>query len=396
MRLAYLDCASGISGDMTLGALLDAGVSADSIRETVDSLGIPGCSLDIQTVQRKGFRATKVYVRHPEQHAHRHLKHILEILYRGKLSEKQRSSAERVFRRIAEAEAKVHGTTLEKVHFHEVGAVDSIVDIIGCCVAWDLLGVDQIVCSPIPTGRGFIQIEHGRVSIPAPATAELLTGIPLAESTVEAELTTPTGAALVATLAHDFSDLPAMTIERIGYGAGERNFDSHANILRLIVGTRKSTLQQDQIICLETNLDDCSGEWIGHCMTELLTAGALDVYTTPIQMKKNRPGVILSALCHPSLRDTLAEILFRETTTIGIRMWPASRLKLERRSIEVQTSYGGILGKLVVLPDGTERFSPEFDACRLAAERSNSTLRAVMNEAAMAYHRSQTNPGKPE
>jgi pyridinium-3,5-bisthiocarboxylic acid mononucleotide nickel chelatase len=389
MRIAYLDCASGISGDMTLGALMDAGVSLEALQEVVASLGIPGCVLEVQEVKRKGFRASKVYVRHPEQRAHRHLKHVLEILYRGKMTDRQRGMAERVFQRLAEAEAKVHGSTIEKVHFHEVGAVDSIVDIIGSCVAWDLLGVERMICSPIPTGQGFIQIDHGRVSLPAPATAELLKGIPLAASTVDGELTTPTGAALVATLVNDFAPLPTMTIEQIGYGAGEKNFESHANILRILVGSSSIVAAQDDILCMEANLDNCSGEWIGHCVGELFAAGALDVYTTSIQMKKNRPGVLLGVLCKPVQRDALARILFRDTTTLGIRMWPASRWILERREINVSTKYGVIRGKLACLPDGTQAYSPEFESCRELAQRLNISVRTVMQEAFVAYERAK-------
>lgn len=385
MRIAYVDCASGISGDMTLGALIDAGVSLEALHKVVASLGIPECRLEVQQVQRKGFRATKVYVRHPEQKSHRHLKHILEILGRGELSERQREMAERVFRRLAEAEAKVHGSTIEKVHFHEVGAVDSIVDIIGACVAWDLLGVDRIVCSPVPTGHGYVEIDHGRVSIPAPATAELLTGIPLAESNVPAELTTPTGAAIVATVVHDFSPIPALTIEKIGYGAGEKDFSTHANILRILVGSLNRPPGQDEILCMEANLDNCSGELIGYCVQELLAAGALDVYTTAIQMKKNRPGVLVGVLCHPVQRAALCEILFRNTTTLGIRMWPASRWVLPREEHAVATPFGKIMGKLAWLPDTTPVFSPEFDACRAAAESHGVPLRAVIQAAIAAY-----------
>ena len=389
MRIAYLDCASGISGDMTLGALIDAGVSLEALQEVVASLGIADCVLDVQQVKRKGFRASKVYVRHPEQRAHRHLKHVLEILYRGRLTERQRGMAERVFQRLAEAEAKVHGSTIEKVHFHEVGAVDSIVDIIASCVAWDLLGVDRIVCSPIPTGQGFIQIDHGRVSVPAPATAELLKGIPLAASTVDGELTTPTGAALVASLVDDFAACPAMTIEQIGYGAGEKNFESHANILRILVGSSAVVSMQDDILCMEANLDNCTGEWIGHCIGELFAAGALDVYTTPIQMKKNRPGVLIGVLCKPIQRDTLARILFRDTTTLGVRMWPASRWILERHACDVTTSYGVVRGKLARLPDGTHAYSPEFESCRELAQQVNASVRTIMQEALVAFERTK-------
>ena len=229
MRIAYLDCASGISGDMTLGALVDAGIDLAAIQTGIDSLGLPSCRLLSSEVKKKGFRATQVVVEHEPEHAHRHLHHITAMIDQSSLSDSQRNLATRIFRRLAEAEAKVHGSTIEKVHFHEVGAVDSIADIVGAAIGWDLLDVDRINCSPIPTGTGFVEIAHGRCSIPAPATGELLKGIPLADFPVVGELTTPTGAAIAATLVDEFSPPPAMTVQSIGYGAGQKDFD-HPNI----------------------------------------------------------------------------------------------------------------------------------------------------------------------
>jgi uncharacterized protein (TIGR00299 family) protein len=300
MKTAYFDCMSGISGDMTLGALVDLGVDLSAIQAGIDSLGLPSCQLVAEEVKRHGFRATKVTVEHEPEHAHRHLHHITDMIDASILTAKQKELATRIFTRLGEAEAKVHGTTIRKVHFHEVGAVDSIADIVGSAIGLDLLGVDQIVCSPVPTGSGFIKIAHGRVSVPAPATAELLKQVPLAASIVEAELTTPTGAAIVATVSDSFGPLPPMTITGIGYGAGSREFDEQANLTRLIVGESSDNWLADQVWVLETNLDDVSGEIIGHCSSLLLEAGALDVYTTAIQMKKNRPGVLLSVLCQPA------------------------------------------------------------------------------------------------
>jgi hypothetical protein len=314
------------------------------------------------------------------------------MIERSTLSDRQRDLATRIFRRLAEAEAKVHGSTIEKVHFHEVGAVDSIADIVGAAIGWDLLGVDQIFASPIPTGTGFIEIAHGRCSIPAPATGELLTGIPLADFPVDGELTTPTGAAIVATLVDQFGPLPAMTIDRIGYGAGQRDFP-HANLLRLIVGGpasagRPSTsthLQTDSIILLETNLDDAPGELVAHASQSLLDAGALDVSTTAIQMKKGRPGVMLSVQTRPDDADRLEAILFRETTTLGIRRTVVSRHTLPREPHEVQSAWGPIAGKLARLPDGSERFAPEYEACRDIASKHNLPLTEVMAAAQRAF-----------
>jgi uncharacterized protein (TIGR00299 family) protein len=386
MRLAYLDCASGISGDMTLGALVDAGVDLHRINAAIESLGLPGCRLVAEEVKKKGFRATQVIVQHEHEHAHRHLHHILAMIDGGQLTEPQKDVARRIFTRLAEAEAKVHGTTIEKVHFHEVGAADSIADIVGAAVGWDLLGVDRIVASPVPTGTGRVKIAHGECSIPAPATAELLRGIPLAESAVPCELTTPTGAAILATLASGFGPLPAMTIERIGCGAGQRDLDQQPNLLRLIVGQAAETQQPGQVWVLETNLDDISGELIGYCTTRLLEAGALDVYTAAIQMKKNRPGVKLTVLCRSGDVEPLEAVLFRETTTLGIRRWPVSRHELSRQPHTVQTEWGPIEGKVGWLADGPPRFAPEFDSCQRVAAERGAPLRAVYESAQKAFN----------
>ena len=293
MKIAYLDCASGVSGDMMLGALIDAGVELTAVQAGIDSLGLPSCRLACEEVKKRGFRALQLTVRHEPEHAHRHLHHIVEMLDGSTLTASQQALATRIFRRLAEAEAKVHGTTIEKVHFHEVGAVDSIADIVGSAIAWDLLGVDRVVCSTIPAGTGFVEIAHGRCAIPAPATGELLRGIPLAASDVEGELTTPTGAAIVATLAAEFGPLPAMTIDSIGYGAGQKDF-GHPNLLRLLVGESRDqpSAATDAIVLLETNLDDATGEVVGHCVGQLWQAGALDVTTSPLQMKKDRPRCV--------------------------------------------------------------------------------------------------------
>jgi uncharacterized protein (TIGR00299 family) protein len=386
MKIAYLDCVSGISGDMTLGALVDCGVELAAIQAGIDSLGFPNIRLTSEEVKRHGFRATKVKVQHEPEHAHRHLHHITEKIDASSvLTPPQKDLAKRIFTCIGEAEAKVHGTTIRKVHFHEVGAVDSIADIVGCAVGLSLLGVDRIVCSPVPTGTGYIEIEHGRVSVPAPATAEILKGVPLAPSVAAFELTTPTGAAIVKTVADEFGPLPSMTIQTIGLGAGDRDLKEQANVLRLIIGEGATGLVSDQIWVLETNLDDISGEVIGHCTAKLFEAGALDVYTTSIQMKKNRPGVLLSVLCPANLIGKLEKIIFRETSTLGIRRWQACRHKLERRPHAVETAFGPIEGKLAVLPDGGLSFSPEFEACRRIAGEKNVPLKDVYEAAMRAY-----------
>jgi uncharacterized protein (TIGR00299 family) protein len=385
MKIAYLDCLSGISGDMTLGALVDAGVPLDSISQGIDSLGLPSCKLVATEVKRHGFRATHITVEYEPEHAHRHLHHITDMIDASRLSDRQKDLAKRIFTKLGEAEAKVHGTTIRKVHFHEVGAVDSIADIVGAAIGWDVLGVDRIVCSPVPTGHGTIEIAHGRSSVPAPATAELLSGIPIADSPIEAELTTPTGAAIVATLVDAFGPLPAMTIAKIGYGAGSRDLKEQANVLRLFVGETSDAAAQDQIWVVETNLDDVTGEVVGHCTAKLLEAGALDVYTTSIQMKKNRPGVMLSVLCDSSRLPAVEKIVFRETGTLGVRRWPASRHKMERKPHQVETSWGTVEGKLGWIAGEAASFSPEYESCRRVADANGVALREVYDAALRAF-----------
>lgn len=369
---------------MFLAACIDAGADFDTVCQGIDSLGTGNCQLRKQEVKKFGFRALKVDVVHEPEHAHRHLHHINEMIDRSAISDRQKQLAKQVFLNLGRAEAKVHGSTLEKVHFHEVGAIDSIADIVGGVIAWDLLGIDRLVCSPIPTGQGQIQIAHGNVSIPAPATAELLHGIPLRHSEVESELTTPTGAALVSTLADEFGALPEMRIERIGVGAGTRDLPEQANILRLLVGQTEPNLETDQVMLLETNLDDVSGEMIGYCQQRLWQAGALDVFTTAIQMKKNRPGVQLSVLCSPELAGTLKQIIFAETGTLGIRHQACSRTILPREPGSVATEWGVVDGKWITGVDGTRQFVPEYESCAELALRTGRSLAEVYDLARLA------------
>ncbi len=386
MKIAYFDCPSGISGDMTLGALVDAGVPLAALQSGLDSLSIPGLKLTSAEVNRKGYRACKVTVEHEPEHKHRHLHHIIEMIEKSQLTPAQKELAGRIFQRIGEAEAKVHGIPIRKVHFHEVGAVDSIADIVASAIGLNLLGVDRIVSSPIPTGTGYIEIAHGRTSVPAPATAEILRGIPLAASQVEGELTTPTGAAILATICDSFGPLPAMTIETIGYGAGSNDWKSQANIVRLMVGTSsESTLQSDEVWVLETNIDDTPGEVIGHVTGLLGEAGALDVYTTAVQMKKNRPGVVVTVLAQPEKLNKLEKILFNELGTLGVRRWLCARHKLDRRQHTVTTPWGPVEGKLASLPEGGVSFSPEFEACKAIAAEKGLTLREVHETALKAF-----------
>ncbi len=399
MQIAYLDCFSGISGDMMLGALVDAGVPLEQLNEAIASLGLPGCRLIAAEVKKLGVRATQVTVEYQPEHAHRGLGDILAMIRVGRLSPRQQELAAEIFTRLAQAEAKVHGVAIEEVHFHEVGAADSIADVVGTAVGWDLLGIQYAAASAVPTGTGRIRIAHGEFSVPAPATAELLRGIPLAETAIPHELTTPTGAAILATLVRSFGPVPAMTIERIGCGAGRRDLEQQPNVLRLLLGESASAAAGPQVCVLETNLDDSSGEWIGYCLGRLWDAGALDVYTTAIQMKKNRPGVKLSVLCRLADVEAMEAILFEETTTLGVRRWTAGRRVLPRQSHQVQTPWGPVEGKVAWLAAQHARFAPEFESCRRIALEHRVPLRDVYEAAQQAFRSGEVtrnSSGMPE
>jgi pyridinium-3,5-bisthiocarboxylic acid mononucleotide nickel chelatase len=400
VRVAHFDPFSGISGDMTLAALIDAGVDAEAIRAGIASLGLP-ITLEIEKVRKGGFAATYVRIEAPEEHTHRFLPDVEAILNRGKLTDRQRALALKIFRRLAEAEAAAHGMPLEKVHFHEVGALDSIADIAGAAIGLDLLGVKRFTSGPVATGSGMVKCAHGMMPVPAPGTAELLKGVPLRPCSIKAELTTPTGAAILASVVDEWVDAPALTIERIGHGAGRRELVEQPNILRLFVGTAAQThgapavglggLQQDRVWVLETNLDDLPAEVIGYCYDRLFEAGALDVFTTPIFMKKNRPGVLVSVLAPEEKMPALEEILFRETTTLGIRRYPVERHKLNRKAVTVSTPWGPVKGKLGWLDGRPPVFSPEYEDCARIAQERGVALREVYASAERAYGEQQGN-----
>ena len=384
MRVAHFDCFSGISGDMTLAALIDAGVDVEPIRQGLESLGLP-IRLEVEKVRKGGFAATAVRIDAPDEKSHRHLPQVEEIVNRGRLTDGQRSLALRIFRRLAEAEAAAHGMPLAKVHFHEVGALDSIADIVGAAIGLDLLGVERFTSRPVPTGSGMVKCAHGLMPIPAPGTAELLKGVPLASSPIQAELTTPTGAAILTSVVQEWIHQPVMTVERIGCGAGSRDFPEQPNLLRLFVGTVTTPGGSDQVWVLETNLDDLPAEVIGYCYELLLAAGAVDVFSTPIFMKKNRPGVLLSVLAPEAAIPAIEEILFRETTTFGIRRYQVSRRKLQRKPCTVQTPWGPVQGKLGWLDGRPPVFSPEYEDCARLAREHRVALREVYGQAQKAY-----------
>ena len=402
MAIGYFDCFSGASGDMILGALVSAGLTPETLRADLARMPVGDYELKIHDVTRQGFAATKVDVTLTGTAGHRRLQDITNIIATADLPLVVRDRARRIFVRLAEAEAKVHGTTPDQVHFHEVGAVDAIVDIVGAVVGLHRLGVERVVCSPIPTGSGTITCRHGVMPIPAPATAELLAGVPIAECNETGELTTPTGAAILTTLADGYGPLPAMTIRRIGWGAGTREGAHRPNILRLFVGepgeaamsaAEQEALSQtaDEIVVLEANLDDATGEQIGHAFEALFAAGALDVYTTPITMKKNRPGVLLSVLAPFDKQRACEGVLFAETTTFGIRRSICSRRKLARSIETVSTRFGDIRVK-VGRGGGEPIAAPEYEDCARAARERGVPLRDVMFEARRAWQAGQEPP----
>ena len=372
---------------MTLAALIDVGVGLDNLNKALGSLGLPGLGLRAVEVKRRGFRAIRVTVEAEPEHEHRDLRQITALIDSSSLTDRQKGLALRIFNILAKAEARVHGIPIEKIHFHEVGAIDSIADVIGAAVGWDLLGVDRVVASPVPTGSGKIRIAHGECSIPAPATAELLHGVPLAESSIKHELTTPTGAAILVTLADSFGPVPAMKIKRIGYGAGQRDIPQRPNILRLLVGETVEDEKHDaeDVCVLETNLDDERGEIVAHCISRLWQSGALDVYTTAIGMKKDRPAVKITVICRPGDAALIEDVLFDETTTLGIRRWSAARSVLRREPHTVETPWGPVDGVIGWRRDGAPRFAPEFESCRRVAIENNVPLRDVYEAAGKAF-----------
>lgn len=380
MRVAHFDCFSGISGDMVLGAVIDAGVPADAIRAALDSLGLP-IKLEVERVKRCGFAATKATVEAADQEDYRFLPDVEAILAKGALTPKQRELATAIFRKVAVAESTVHGMPLERVHFHEVGALDSIADIVGAAVGLDLLGVEKFTSTPVPTGSGTVKCAHGIMPVPTPGTAELLKGVPLAPSTIKTELTTPTGAAILTTVVTEWTATPAMTIERIGHGSGTKDFLEQPNILRLMVGHAQAPptlgLEGDAVLVLETNLDDVAPEIVGFTIERLFAAGALDVFTQAIQMKKSRPGVLLTVICDAGKGSELEAILFRETGTFGVRRTTATRAKLQREAATVQTPWGPVRAKRGWRADGFEVLTPEYEDCARVAREHNVPLRDV-------------------
>lgn len=384
MRVLHFDCFSGISGDMTLAALLSAGADEQKVRDGLASLGLP-LQLELEKTNRGSFAALALQVKTEEDQPHRYLQEVNDIIARGRITPGAKDLALRIFRKLAEAEATVHGIGINEVHFHEVGALDSIADIVGVSIALDSLGSERYTSRSVPTGQGTVKAAHGVMPVPTPATALLLRGAPLAASNIKSELTTPTGAAILATLVQEWSEAPVMRIERIGMGAGQKDFPQQANILRIFLGTVEVPGDRDTLWVVETNIDDVSPEIIGYCFDRLFAAGAVDVFTQPLAMKKNRPGVLLTALTPDATLAAVEEILFRETMTFGVRRYQVQRSKLQRKPHTVQTRWGRVQGKLGWHEGQRPIFTPEYDDCARVARQEGVPLREVYEEVRRAY-----------
>ena len=386
MKHAHFDCVSGIAGDMTLAALVSAGWPADELLGLPARLKLAGVGIEITAVRRGPFAATHVNVRSSEKQPHRHLHHVDAILDRADVPAGVRERAKAVFRRLAEAEAEVHGSTVEKVHFHEVGAVDAIVDITGALLGLEALGVATVSASPLPLGRGFVDSEHGRIPVPAPATALLLRGAPIYGGPVDAELVTPTGAALLMTLAEQWGDPPALRLVGVGTGAGTREFPGHPNILRLLLGERAALgVAERTVAVLETAVDDENPQLLAAALGRLLAQGALDAMVAPVTMKKGRSGLWLVVVCEPADARRLAESVLSQTSTLGVRVREERRIELARRVLQVETMFGPVQVKVASLPDGADRAMPEFESVLEVAERSGASPRAVSAAAIASF-----------
>ena len=397
MKTAYFDCFSGAAGDMIVGSCLDAGADEGYLRGELDKLDLDEVEIVVEKVSKNGLEATSFVPRLKEQaQQHRHLPTILDIIQSANLTESVQRQATAIFEKLAGAEAKVHGTSPDKVHFHEVGAADAIIDVVGAAVALESLQVDQITASALAVGGGTVSSEHGRMPVPAPATAEMIKGIAIAPSAIQQELLTPTGAAVLTTLSRSFGPLPPMHITHIGYGAGQKDIPNAANVLRLLVGETDESAAtgtlQDQVVLLQANLDDATAELIGHLTEQLLEAGALDVYTTAIAMKKNRPATLVTVICRPADSHGLEQILLTESTTFGVRHHSCTRSLLDRREQVIDTPYGKIRMKIGILQGRTVQATPEYEDCRQAAAKHRVPLKDVMDIARTLFSR-QSQPG---
>ncbi len=385
MRIAYFDCYSGISGDMILGTLVDVGFPVEALRAEIAKLNLPGVDLKSEKVRRGNFTGTRVHVITPQEpRAHRHLSDILAILEKSELTEPVLMPVRRIFQRLGDAEASVHGVPVERIHFHEVGALDTIVDVTGAIIGLNALGIDEIYSSALNLGGGKIQGAHGEMPVPAPGTAALLRGVPVYGSPVEAELTTPTGAAIISTIAKGFGALPPLQVDQIGYGAGSLELRARANLLRLIVGESIGDLVNDEIVVLETNIDDMNPQLYEPLMDTLFDAGALDVFLTPIIMKKSRPATVVSVIVPAGLEGSIGPILLSFSSTFGVRYRRMHRQALPRETLTVQTRFGEVRVKVGRLQGNPIHVAPEYEDCRRLAEVGKTPVGDIMAAAVEA------------
>jgi pyridinium-3,5-bisthiocarboxylic acid mononucleotide nickel chelatase len=389
MKFAYLDCFAGASGDMLLGALMDCGLSVDLLKNELAKLQLTHYDLQLKKVVKKGISGSQALViidQEHHHHHHRHLSNIVEIIENSDLSSSVKAASIQIFNRLAEAEAKVHQTTVEKIHFHEVGAMDSIIDVVGTVAGLELLGIDKLYCSPLHVGAGFIKCAHGTLPVPAPATAELIRNLPIYSTGVEGELLTPTGAAILATLSSGFGPMPAMSVDTWGYGAGSSE-PAIPNLLRMAIGQTPNDLdgyEMEQAAVIETNIDDMTPQIYDYLIENLLEQGVMDIFLTHAQMKKNRPGTLLTVVCKPEMIAQVSDFLMHETTTIGLRWRIDNRIKAKRMIKEVSTPYGKVGIKVAAKGDQITNMAPEYEDCKRLASEKKVPLKEVIAAAKSA------------
>lgn len=380
MRTLYFDCFAGASGNMILGAMIAAGVDAAELKRELEKLGLPDFELAVENVDRSGISSTHVDVLIPDEKNHRHLPEIERIINGSGLSNAVKGRAAAIFQKLALAEATVHGSPLEKVHFHEVGAFDAIIDIVGACICFDMLGIEAFACSKIHVGSGFVEMDHGKFPVPPPAVAELLRDVPFYSTEIQGELITPTGAAIIATVCTSYGKIPEIRLEATGYGAGSRKYEKFPNVLRVMIGEARETDEQkgtETVSVLETNIDDLAPQILGHVMDKAFEAGAMDCWFTPIQMKKNRPATKVSVLCRAADEKRFLELLYRETSTIGVRILRMERHSLEREVKSVRTEFGDISVKTAFIDGEAVNAQPEFEDLKAAAAAHGVSVKAV-------------------
>ncbi len=378
MKALYFDCFSGISGDMILGALIDLGVDAEKWKSELNKIPVKGYEIEISKKQKNSIWGTDVNIIIDDHYSHRHLEDLLKIVDESGLSENIKTKAKNIFYKIAEAEAKIHNQPIDEVHFHEIGALDTIIDVLGSLILLEMLEVAEIYSSPLPLGSGFVNTAHGTIPVPAPATLEILRGIPVYKDGREGELVTPTGAAIISTVANFVQELPPIRVDKIGYGCGKKDF-SFPNLLRVYVGELVESTVKERNIVLETNIDDMNPQIFGYLVEKLFKEGALDVFLTPVYMKKGRPGILLSVIAPLVMEERLSEVIFRETTTLGIRKIYVDKKIMPREIKEIETKWGKVRIKVANI-NGIRKAYPEYEDCKSIAERENIPLKDVILE----------------